>query len=161
MSQLPPDPQVTLKRVYPWDEYNKTLVMQWLYAQAQATGFTGTFEDFKSRYGASIEAQDPADIYTLIENYKGTYHIKPLVGIEQILQTKNKVLNQNIIIESVSNESLVPHESYSGTYVVTPLPNVSQILRTADKVLKEDITINEIPIHQVDNNAGGRTVTIV
>jgi hypothetical protein len=30
---LPPDPQnVTLKRIYPWDEYNKTLVMQWLYA---------------------------------------------------------------------------------------------------------------------------------
>ena len=66
---LPPDPQnATLKRVYPWDEYNKTLVIQWLYAQAQATGFIGTIEDFKLRYGASIEAADPQDIYNLIEN---------------------------------------------------------------------------------------------
>ena len=86
---LPPDPQnVTLKRIYPWDEYNKTLVMEWLFAQARATGFTGTFEDFKQRYGAYVEAANPQDIYDLIENYTGTYRITPLASIDQILHTK-------------------------------------------------------------------------
>lgn len=80
---LPPDPtNAVLKRIYPWDEYDKTLVMKWLYTQAQQTGFTGTLEDFKQRYGLAIEAADPQDIYDLIENYTGTYHITPLVSIE-------------------------------------------------------------------------------
>ena len=57
---LPPNPQhAVLKRIYPWDEYNVELVMQWLFAQARKTGFTGTFEDFKLRYGAYVEATDP------------------------------------------------------------------------------------------------------
>jgi len=45
---LPPNPQnVVLKRIYPWEEYNLTMILQWLYTQAQKTGFPGTFEDFK------------------------------------------------------------------------------------------------------------------
>ena len=45
---LPPDPNnATLKRIYPWDEYEITIVLQWLYAQARKTGFLGNFEDFK------------------------------------------------------------------------------------------------------------------
>ena len=45
---LPPDPQnAVLKRIYPWDEYDVTLVMQWLFTQAKKTGFVGTFDDFK------------------------------------------------------------------------------------------------------------------
>ena len=82
--QLPPDPtNAVLKRIYPWDEYDISLVMQWLYTQAKKTGFIGTFEDFKLRYGAYVEAQDPEDIHDLIENYTGTYHIKPLLDNEQ------------------------------------------------------------------------------
>jgi len=52
----PPNP--SLPKIYPWDEYNVTLVMQWLFAQASKTGFTGTFDDFKLRYGAYVEAAD-------------------------------------------------------------------------------------------------------
>ena len=111
--KLPPDPQhAVLKRIYPWDEYNKTLVMQWLYAQAQATGFHGTLEDFKLRYGSYIEAADPNDIYDLIENYVGAYNITPLVGIEQILHTKNKVLNQDIIISQIPDEIINQYKTY-------------------------------------------------
>ena len=158
---LPPDPQnAVLKRVYPWDEYNKTLVMQWLYAQAQATGFSGTFEDFKLRYGVYVESADPQDIQDLIENYAGTYHITPLVSIEQVLQTKNKVLNQNIIIDPIPESAICNHKEYNGSYQITPLPNTSQMLRTANKILEENVIIDEIPIHSVDNDAGGRTVTI-
>ena len=158
---LPPDPtNAVLKRIYPWDEYDKTLVMKWLYTQAQQTGFTGTLEDFKQRYGLAIEAADPQDIYDLIENYTGTYHITPLVSIEQRLHTKNKVLNQDIIIDPIPDELLVTTKIYSGSYSVTPLAHLSQILRTSDRVLEDNIVIKEIPMHQVDNDAGGRTVTI-
>ena len=160
-NQLPPDPvNAVLPRIYPWDQYNKDMVMQWLYAQAQATGFPGTIEDFKQRYGAYIASADPQDIYDLIENYQGTYHITPLVSIEQVLQTKNKVLNKNIIIDPIPDSIIDTHERYDGSYSITPLAATSQILRTQDKILEENVVIDKIPMHQVDNAAGGITVTI-
>lgn len=158
---LPPDPQnAVLKRIYPWDEYDITLVMTWLYTQAKKTGFVGTFEDFKLRYGAFIEATDPQDIQDLIENYSGTYHITPLMSIEQVLQTKNKVLNQNIIIDPIPEDVIVSKKSYKGSYTVTPLPLVDQLLRTEDKVMTENLVVEQIPFHKVSNDAGGYTFTI-
>lgn len=161
--KLPPDPQhATLKRIYPWDEYDITLVMQWLFAQAAKTGFTGTYEDFKQRYGAYIEAADPKDIYSLIDNYSGTYHIMPLVGIQQVLQTKNKVLNDDIIIDAIPKQ-VVPvgdYEPYDGQYRIYPMARFQQILRTENKVLEQNIVIDQIPYAEVSNNAGGITVTI-
>ena len=158
---LPPDPtNAVLKRIYPWDEYNITLVMSWLYAQAQKTGFTGTLEDFKLRYGAYVEASDPQDIHDLIENYTGTYHITPLVSIEQILQTRNKVLNDNIIIDPIPSSVLDNHKRYEGNYRVTPLALVDQLLRTEDKVMEENLVIEQIPFHKTSNDAGGYTFTI-
>ena len=158
---LPPNPQhAVLPRIYPWDEYNKVLVMQWLYAQAQATGFTGTLEDFKLRYGAYIEAADPQDIHDLIENYTGTYHITPLVSIEQVLKTKNKVLNQDIIIDPIPDSIANQYKKYNGRYQVTPIANVDQILRTHDKVMEEDLIVEKIPYAEVSNTAGGTTVII-
>ena len=158
---LPPDPQnAVLKRIYPWDEYDITLVMNWLYTQAKKTGFVGTFEDFKLRYGAFVEATDPQDIQDLIENYSGTYHITPLMSIEQVLQTKNKVLNQNIIIDPIPEDVVVSKKSYKGSYQVTPLPLVDQVLRTEDKVMTENLVVEQIPFHKVSNDAGGYTFTI-
>lgn len=161
MNGLPPDPQnALLKRIYPWDQYDKTLVMRWLYAQAKATGFTGTIEDFKQRYGLYIESAQPQEIYDLIDNYQGTYHITPLLSIEQVLQTKNKVLNQNIIIDPIPENLVIQGKTYTGSYQVTPLAHVDQVLRTNNRVLEDNIVIEKIPMHQVDNDAGGRTVTI-
>ena len=159
--ELPPNPQhAVLKRIYPWDEYDITLVMTWLYEQAQKTGFIGTYEDFKQRYGAYVEATDPQDIQDLIENYQGTYHITPLLSIEQVLQTKNKVLNQNIIIDPIPEDAVVSKKSYKGSYTVTPLPLVDQVLRTEDKVMTENLVVEQIPFHKVSNDAGGYTFTI-
>lgn len=161
MNGLPPDPQnAALKRIYPWDEYNKTMVMQWLYAQAKATGFTGTLEDFKQRYGAYVEAADPQDIHDLIENYTGTYHITPLVSIEQVLKTKNKVLNDNIIIDPIPDSLLDTHKKYTGRYRVIPMADVDQILRTEERILEDNIVIEKIPYAEVSNTAGGTTVII-
>lgn len=158
---LPPNPQhAVLKRIYPWDEYDVTLVMTWLFAQAQKTGFSGTFEDFKQRYGAYVEAADPQDIHDLIENYQGTYHITPLVSIEQVLQTKNKVLNQNIIIDPIPESIIGTHKPYTGRYQVIPMANVDQLLRTNNKVMEQDVVIEKIPYAEVSNTAGGKTVTI-
>lgn len=160
-TKLPPDPQhAVLKRIYPWDGYDVTIVMQWLYAQAAKTGFTGTFEDFKLRYGGYIEAADPQDIYDIIENYTGTYHITPLVGIEQILKTKNKVLNQDIIIDPIPDAVIDNHQLYKGRYSVTPMANFDQILRTENKILENNMIVEKIPYTEVSNNAGGTTVII-
>lgn len=159
--QLPPDPtNAVLKRIYPWDQYDVTLVMNWLYTQAKKTGFTGTLEDFKQRYGAYIEATDPQDIYDLIDNYTGTYHVTPLLSIEQVLQTKNKVLDQNIIIDPIPEDLVINKKTYKGDYSVTPLPLVDQILRTEGKVMEENLVVEQIPFHKTSNDAGGYTFTI-
>ena len=161
MNGLPPDPQnAALKRIYPWDQYDRTLVMRWLYTQAKATGFTGTIEDFKLRYGAYAEAMDPQDIHDLIENYTGTYHITPLVSIEQVLKTKNKVLNQDIIIDPIPDNIISEHKTYTGRYQVTPMTNVDQILRTGNKILEQDMIVEKIPYAEVSNTAGGVTCII-
>ena len=158
---LPPDPQnAVLKRIYPWDEYDINLVMSWLYAQAKKTGFVGTLEDFKLRYGAFVEATDPKDMEDLIANYTGTYHITPLLSIEQVLQTKNKVLNQNIVIDPIPEDLVVNKREYKGSYQVTPLPLVDQVLRTTDKVMVQDLVVEQIPFHKTSNDAGGYTFTI-
>lgn len=158
---LPPDPQTTvLKRIYPWDKYNVNLVMQQLYEQAKNTGFVGTLEDFKLRYGAYIEATDPQDIQDLIESYQGTYHITPLLNIEQVLQTKNKVLNQNIVIDPIPEDVVVNKKNYKGSYQVAPLPLVDQVLRTENRVMEDNLVIEQIPFHKVSNDAGGYTFTI-
>lgn len=158
---LPPDPQhAVLKRIYPWDEYDITLVMTWLYAQAKKTGFLGTFDDFKLRYGKFIEATDPQDYHDLIDPYTGPYHISPLLSIEQRLRTKNKLLNQDIIIDPIPEDLLPTHNLYTGRYRVTPLPFVDQILRTVDKVMEEDLVVEKIPYQTTSNTAGGYTAVI-
>ena len=156
---LPPVPQnAILKKIYPWGKYDATLLLQWLFFQAQKSGFIGTFEDFKLRYGAYMEATDPQDIYNLIENYKGTYKVKPS-DTKQVLETKNKVLNYNITIDPIP-EALINQEFYTGTYQAVPMAHLAQILRTEGKVLMDDIVVEEIPYAEVSNNAGGHTVTI-
>lgn len=158
---LPPNPQnVVLKRIYPWEEYNLTMILQWLYTQAQKTGFPGTFEDFKQRYGVYVEASDPQDIQDLINEYTGTYHIIPLVGIEQVLQTKNTVLNQNIVVDPIPDELLDTHKKYSGRYSIIPSALTQQVLHTANRVVEENIIIEKIPFTKTENAAGGYTFSI-
>lgn len=160
-NSLPPDPQhAVLKRIYPWEEYNIELVMQWLYVQASKTGFTGTIDDFKQRYGMYIEAADPQDVQDLIANYQGTYHITPLLGIRQILDTKNKVLNNDITIEPIPENLIDTHKHYTGNYQITPLANIDQLLRTNNKVMEEDLVIEKIPYAEISNTAGGVTCII-
>lgn len=158
---LPPSPQhAVLKRIYPWDNYDIALLLQYLYKQAQKTGFAGTFEDFKQRYGSYMEMVDPADIHDFLENYTGAYKITPLVGIDQILHTKNKVLNEDIIVEQIPTDVISTTKKYQGQYHVTPRAYFSQILRTKETILEENVTVGEIPYATTTNSAGGYTAII-
>lgn len=156
--QLPPSPNAVLKRIYPWDEYDITLVMQWLYAQAKKTGFLGTYEEFQQRYGAFVEASDQEDLYNIISQYTGAYHVVPQVGIEQILHTRNRLLNEDIVIEQIPPAYIKP--TYTGRYEVTPLKDIDQVLRTADRLLEQNVIVHRIPYKTEENDAGGITVII-
>lgn len=158
---LPPNPQhAVLKRIYPWDEYDINLVMQWLYAQAKRTGFLGDFDEFKLRYGAFVEASDQNDLYNILDEYMGPYRVTPLINIEQVLNTKNKIINQNIIIEPIPEDLLGLKKQYAGSYQVTPKAEIPQRLRTNDRILNEDIIVSAIPYQRIPNSANGYTAII-
>lgn len=150
----PPNYQwAVLKRIYPWDERELAFITQWLYGYAQKTGFVGSFQDFKLRYGEIIQAQDPQDLRDLIDYYEGPYAITPTVDIDQILSTKEKYLTEDIIVQKYNNR-------YGGTYNVTPMAFLDQQLKTAECILEENIIIEKIPYAEASNDAGGYTVTI-
>lgn len=50
-------------------------------------------------------------------------------------------------------------DPYAGDYTVTPKVD-AQTMPTKNKVMLDDVTIREIPIYEVSNNSGGRTVYI-
>lgn len=49
---------------------------------------------------------------------------------------------------------------YDGEYEITPRPFEQTELETAGKKLTENVKVLKIPYSEVDNNAGGHTVTI-
>ena len=107
---VPPAPApVKAKCVYPWETTELNLLCQRLYTLAAQTGYTGTLDDFKIGFGAYLEANN---IITTedFEKYVGQYEITPLPLMEQILQTADKVLTDNIVVApipyyEVSNEA--------------------------------------------------------
>lgn len=157
---LPPYPNAVLKRIYPWEDSNYTVVLNWLYEQAQKTGFTGDFDDFKNRYGLFIEAMDDQDITSLIDKYDGIYRVTPMVAIDQVLHTKDKVLTQDIIIEQIPPSVIGNKPIYSGQHEVTPMAYVDQFLRTKGTIVEQNIKVERIPYSQTTNAAGGYTVNI-
>lgn len=55
----------------------------------------------------------------------------------------------------------VPHDPYTGSYQIIPDADADQVLDTSNKLLVDDIIVYQIPYSEVENNAGGLTVTIV
>ena len=98
---LPMRPQVTppkMPMVYPWESTNLyTLCMQ-LYELARNTGYTESFEEFKSNFGAYLES---GDSIIDLDTYTGQYTVTPLPRVEQILRTDNKILKHDIVIEPI------------------------------------------------------------
>ncbi len=50
-------------------------------------------------------------------------------------------------------------DPYTGSYEVSPKVD-AQTLPTAQKMMAEDLTVKAIPVFDVSNNSGGRTVYI-
>lgn len=149
-NKLPPAPKATheLKQIYPWDEHS----LQWLFAQLRRVGYAGDYDDFKQAY---------EDMVPLIEGYNGPYHVTPRLGLEQVLDTKNRMLGANIVIDPIPTDIIQTDlPSYAGNYNVTPMANVDQILRTRGTVMEDDVTIEQIPYYETTNDAGGYTVVI-
>lgn len=98
---LPPAPQPpssSLPVVYPWENINLYNLCVQLYELAKNTGYNNTFDDFKEHFGALLENQiiTADDII-----YKGQDTITPLPLVEQILDTYNKFVKTEIVIEPI------------------------------------------------------------
>ena len=115
---VPPTPTTIAEKkyIYPWEHTELMVLCKRLYEFAVSSGFIGSLDEFKTRFGSYLEAH-----------------------------------------EIVNPEDF---ERYKGEYEITPLPLVEQILNTNHKLLEDNVVIQPIPYHQVDNIAGGRTVTI-
>lgn len=49
---------------------------------------------------------------------------------------------------------------YTGEYEVTPKVGEETLLQTKNKRMADNVTVKEIPIAEVSNTAGGKTITI-
>lgn len=98
---VPPTPVAAEKKsIYPWEKTDLFMLCQRLYILAVDTGFTGTFNDFKEHFGIYLESHNifsSADF----ETYHGQYEVTPLPLVEQILQTRNKIVTDNIVVAPI------------------------------------------------------------
>lgn len=51
-------------------------------------------------------------------------------------------------------------EHYSGNYEVTPQLEDAVVLETAERIMDSNVRVKQIPLHEVSNGAGGKTLTI-
>lgn len=52
------------------------------------------------------------------------------------------------------------YEHYSGEYEVTPQLENAVVLETAERIMDSNVRVKQIPLHEVSNGAGGKTLTI-
>ena len=57
-------------------------------------------------------------------------------------------------------KSVTPPREYEGPYSVTPKLYIGHTLETKGKSMRDNVSVAAIPIFDVSNPAGGRTVTI-
>ena len=95
---IPVSPET--KCIYPWEHTELMVLCRKLYEFAAQTGYTGTLDEFKRGFGAYLEANQ---IITTddFERYTGQYEVIPLPLMQQILQTTNKVLEDDITIAPI------------------------------------------------------------
>lgn len=93
-----PEQSNQLSRIYPWETTNLINLCQQLFDLASKTGYSGTFNEFKARFG---EYLDSHEIIINYDEYTGQYDITPLPNVDQILRTKNQVLKDDIYIKQI------------------------------------------------------------
>ena len=83
------------------------------------------------------------------------------IGIET--QHKNveiTVRNQHRNLSMQIEKSLTPIPEYEGPYSVVPRFYYAKALNTKGKQMTRNVSVEPIPISEVSNPAGGRTITI-
>lgn len=98
---LPPMPVAAkITQIYPWENTELGVLCQRIFAIAAQSGFTGTFDDFKTSFGAYLEQNKIITIEDF-EKYIGQYEVIPLPFVDQILQTGKKLLTDNIVVSAI------------------------------------------------------------
>lgn len=98
---IPPTPTAaTSTYVYPWEGTEISVLCQRMYILAAKTGYTGTLDDFKAKFGAYLEANNIISQEDF-NKYVGQYEVTPLPLMEQVLQTTNKILTDNIVVAPI------------------------------------------------------------
>lgn len=112
---LPIQPQVRphLPVVYPWESTNLYNLCQQLYELARNTGYTDTFEVFKTHFGAYLQNDD---IVIDFDAYQGQYTVTPLPNVEQILRTEHKLLAKDVVVEPIPYSEV--SNAFGGTTVI-------------------------------------------
>lgn len=93
-----PEQPSKLKVIYPWETINLLNLCQQLFELAINTGYTGTFEEFRTHFGEYMES---GDIIINPDEYVGQYEIIPLANLEQILRTNDKLLRHDVVIKPI------------------------------------------------------------
>lgn len=98
----PPTPVAAeQKSVYPWEHTELMILCQRIYNLAAKTGYTGTLEEFKQNFGTYLKENKIIITPDNIEEYVGQYEVIPLPLVEQILQTTNKVLVEDVVVAPI------------------------------------------------------------
>ena len=100
-TSVPLDPKSKeFKYIYPWDTETLVMLKQQLYSLAANSGYTGTFEEFHSSFGAYLENSKQEIVFDIYNHF-------PQVGDDQHLyfDTNDKILYywDNAYIPIVNN----------------------------------------------------------
>ena len=93
------------------------------------------------------------------------------MAVEVALNVSLKVESQNRNIEMTVKDHHkymvmtiekggTPIDEFEGPYEVVPKFYYDQVLETIGKLMVDNVNVNAIQIHEVSNQAGGKTVTI-
>lgn len=79
---------------------------------------------------------------------------------EQCKDVEISVSNRRKFMVMTIEKSMTPHDEYPGPYSVYPRFYMPQVLETKEKLMADNVSVEPIPVYEVSNPAGGKTVTI-
>ena len=142
---------------------------------APSSGYTGLssvqVDGIPSNYvGSTVPRKDSSDVTiegNMVNIPSGYYSESTAKDVSSgftpipiIIPMRVQVSNVRMCMHVALKYDAIAGEMYEGETVVEPILYNSVILETRGKVMPDDVTVNPIRILDVDNPAGGYTVTI-
>lgn len=87
--------EVNINNPYTWEDDYYSMFYYRLYSQALDVGYKGSFEEFRKNLSDFLINASS------IATYEGSYNVTPLPFLEQILRTKQTVLEQDIVVDAI------------------------------------------------------------